>query len=48
MNEQTINKDIQSAIDQLNQWIATNGWAGWDPYDIKAKPRILKITEKAA
>jgi len=47
MNEQTINKDIQSAIDQLNQWIATNGWAGWDPYDIKAKPRILKITEKS-
>ena len=29
--------DVVSAIEHLDAWIAKNGWAGYDPYDIKGK-----------
>ena len=28
-------KDIEQSIDLLDKWIKKNGWAGYDPYDIK-------------
>lgn len=27
----------------LDGWIARNGWAGWDPYDIRGTPAMLRL-----
>lgn len=35
---------ILSSIEKLDRWIESNGWAGYDPYDIKEIGIIKKIT----
>ena len=40
-----MNKKLQQAINKLDNWIEKNGWAGYDPYDIKEVPIVLKITD---
>ena len=30
-------------IHNLEKWIERNGWAGWDPYDVKELPFYLKL-----
>lgn len=30
-------------IYKLDAWIENNGWAGWDPYDIKGKKPVIKL-----
>ena len=34
---------IQQSVDLLDKWIEKNGWAGYDPYDIKGKKAILLL-----
>lgn len=29
--------EIERAFDTLDRWIATNGWAGYDPYDVRGQ-----------
>jgi hypothetical protein len=41
-----ISSDILKSILKLDSWIAQTGWKGYDPYDIKAVPWILELTEK--
>ncbi len=39
------NKDkIFGSLEQLVQWLEFNGFAGYDPYDVKAHPVIIKIS----
>ncbi len=40
-----IRKDIEDSILRLDNWIENNGWAGYDPYDIKELSLVRKITE---
>jgi hypothetical protein len=35
---------VQSSLESLKNWIRENGYAGYDPYDIKGHPLILKLT----
>jgi rhamnogalacturonyl hydrolase YesR len=37
--------NILTHLEKLDQWIRKNGWSGYDPYDIKEIPWILKITD---
>lgn len=46
MNED-IKKRAWKSLEMLDLWIENNGWAGWDPYDIRAKEWVLRISEKA-
>jgi hypothetical protein len=39
--------NISEAIERLSGWIEGNGWSGWDPYDIKAHRRVIRLAEKA-
>jgi hypothetical protein len=39
--------DISDAIGRLAGWIEENGWSGWDPYDIKAHRRVIRLAGKA-
>jgi len=34
---------VVDAIEKLDRWIYTNGWSGYDPYDILGTPTILSI-----
>jgi rhamnogalacturonyl hydrolase YesR len=36
------------SIQKLDKWIELNGWAGFDPYDIKSQDWILKVTKWGA
>ncbi|MFX0132867.1 MAG: hypothetical protein ACFFDN_04405 [Candidatus Hodarchaeota archaeon] len=36
---------IWNSIKKLDVWIEKNGWAGYDPYDIKEIPIVLRISE---
>ncbi|MFQ5639514.1 MAG: hypothetical protein ACE5IR_16135 [bacterium] len=36
---------IRQALNKLDSWIEQNGWAGYDPYDIKEALFVIKITE---
>ena len=38
-----IAEEIVECIIRLNGWIDRNGWAGYDPYDIKEHPLVLKL-----
>ncbi|MBK7104717.1 MAG: hypothetical protein IPH62_05485 [Ignavibacteriae bacterium] len=43
MNTQKIK--IEKSILLLDNWISQNGWTGFDPYDIKELPFIIKLTD---
>ena len=36
-------KEISEIIDRLDSWICNNGYAGWDPYDIKGISLFLNL-----
>lgn len=38
------NTKIEISVIKLENWISQNGFAGFDPYDIKAIPKIRKLT----
>jgi hypothetical protein len=38
--------DILKSVLKIDSWLAQNGWKGYDPYDIKAVPWVLELTEK--
>jgi len=35
--------DVKKALDLLDRWIEKNGWAGYDPYDIKGTKLFLLL-----
>lgn len=35
---------ILLSLNNLENWLENNGYAGYDPYDIKGKPQIIKLT----
>lgn len=39
-----ITEEIMQSITWLDSWITINGWAGYDPYDIKGHPWVLKLS----
>ncbi len=41
-----MNGEALSSLHSLDNWISENGYAGYDPYDIKGNPYILTLTEK--
>jgi rhamnogalacturonyl hydrolase YesR len=41
----TEEKKIKS-LDQLLNWIERNGYAGWDPYDIKGKKWVIGLADR--
>jgi rhamnogalacturonyl hydrolase YesR len=41
-----MNKNLQNSIIKLDNWIENNGWSGYDPYDIKSLPWVLKLSRR--
>lgn len=35
--------DMHRAVADLDGWLGRNGWAGYDPYDIRGHPLMLKL-----
>ena len=33
-------KAVQASLDSLYAWVKINGWAGFDPYDVKGLPAL--------
>ncbi|MFC1925715.1 hypothetical protein ACFLW2_03345 [Chloroflexota bacterium] len=40
-----LSKEVLDSIHQLDRWVQKNGWAGYDPYDIKGHPMYLRLTK---
>lgn len=40
--------NVKEAFGLLDKWIEKNGWAGWDPYDLKAQGWVLRLSEKGS
>jgi len=38
-----IAEEVKESIRKLDAWVEKNGWAGYDPYDIKRHPWLLKL-----
>jgi rhamnogalacturonyl hydrolase YesR len=45
MKKKHIKQLTEQSINNLEKWIDKNGFAGFDPYDVKAIPLIRKVTE---
>ncbi len=43
MLEKNVKKMWSKSVHALDEWISKNGWAGYDPYDIKGTPLFLKL-----
>lgn len=43
--EETPITKILEVVKRLDAWLGKNGWAGYDPYDIKELPWVIKITK---
>jgi len=39
--------NINNSLNKLIDWLENNGWAGYDPYDIKAHPKIIRLIQKS-
>jgi rhamnogalacturonyl hydrolase YesR len=37
-------EEILQSITRLDGWITVNGWAGYDPYDVRGHPLVLKLS----
>jgi hypothetical protein len=35
---------VLESIRRLDDWVESNGWAGYDPYDVKGHPWVLKLS----
>lgn len=44
----TVIQDVQASLTRLDEWIRRNGWAGYDPYDIKGHPLWLRLSRARA
>ena len=42
-----ITQEALQSLRSLDDWVERNGWAGYDPYDIKGHPLILKTMPQA-
>lgn len=40
-------EEVVESIHRLDRWLETNGWAGFDPYDIKGSPIFLLLQKSA-
>jgi hypothetical protein len=40
--------DEEHIIRSLSDWVDRNGWAGWDPYDVKAHPGVIRMAARSA
>ncbi|MBI2830685.1 MAG: hypothetical protein HYX79_00310 [Chloroflexi bacterium] len=36
------NEAVMESVRRLDRWVENNGWAGYDPYDIKGHPIVLR------
>ena len=36
-------KSVERAFVELDQWITENGWAGYDPYDIRGQDWYIRL-----
>ena len=45
MKTSGIQDKITHSIQNLDRWLEKNGWAGYDPYDIKGHPIFLKLQQ---
>ena len=45
MNKSGIQDKVYDSIRKLNGWLERNGWAGYDPYDIRGHPIWLKLSQ---
>lgn len=43
-----VSEELQKSIKQLNNWIEENGWAGYDPYDIKGHTAVIQLLSNQA
>jgi hypothetical protein len=48
LTKSAIVDQIERSIERLEAWIENNGWAGYDPYDIKGTKVFLYLTRKAS
>jgi len=39
-------EDVIDSIERLDSWVERNGWAGYDPYDIKGQPLFVKLLSR--
>jgi hypothetical protein len=39
-----ISAAVFESIKRLDDWVGRNGWAGYDPYDVKGHPWVLKLS----
>ncbi len=40
-------QEIKTSFNKLNTWLEQNSWLGYDPYDIKAVPRVIFLIRKS-
>jgi rhamnogalacturonyl hydrolase YesR len=38
---------LREAVERLDGWVAANGWAGWDPYDVKGTPAFMALQRRS-
>ncbi|MHA1186092.1 MAG: hypothetical protein ACTSSK_04340 [Candidatus Heimdallarchaeota archaeon] len=43
----SVSKQLSNSIKKLDDWISSNGWAGYDPYDIQCAFFIHKIGDRS-
>ncbi|HYX07993.1 MAG TPA: hypothetical protein VE912_14785 [Bacteroidales bacterium] len=41
-----MNEDVKKSLTRLTTWLEKNGWAGYDPYDIKGHKWIIPVIKK--
>lgn len=44
----SLNELVKNSIQQLDVWLEKNGWAGYDPYDIKEVPFFIKQSSSSS
>ena len=44
----TLSEVVLPSIERLDRWLVGNGWAGYDPYDLRGSPFILRAKSKSA
>lgn len=42
-DKESLNAVLSSGIERLDSWIQNNGYAGWDPYDLKETPFFIGL-----
>ncbi len=42
-----ITDEARRSLESLRQWVERAGWAGYDPFDVRAHPLYLRLTRRA-